>query len=613
MSEMHSVEMEVKLPKPSPVSLFAKLVLILGVVAVAGVAAFMLINRTASPTGDPTANVMPANTMIFFSMTAHPDKQPNFNVVADAWKDSKEAKQIQSGLVLAVASAGLNWDEDVAPWLGERVGVGLVDLGGTDQSAPVTDTQQMPTYRAPFFLIAAQTRDHVKSDAFLAALVKRIIGKSTSMTTQNDTYRGIPLAYLKGGSDSLAWATVNDLVVVTIGSDNLKKAIDAALDGKNLTGSDNFKATMAALPGSNVGAVYMDYNRYMDTVLQMGKSMSSIYGNIYSDLDPTKAAELKKQQEEAQRKQEAQMSQLRGMLQAFGGVGGALTYESNGLRFDMAMQFDQAKLPEAWRAIYAAYLTAPANKVFDSIPAAAMLAFNGNNPAGSFKMFLDPNMLSAMFSSLPNFNSQDVADKIVQFQKLAGVDLKADLLDLFNGEYAFTVLPKANADSKLPFEVAAMLDASDAAHASASLDKIVTALISLSGKSGLQMQPMNRAPYTALLDKQGNIVLAYGVVNNRLVIGSSPDTLDAIGKANSAPLSADATFKAAMSDLPSNRLQTGYITMKPLWDWIASMQKGQDCPACNYLRPIKWITIGSEAPANGIMRGSLHIGLGAAK
>ncbi|HEY4720761.1 MAG TPA: DUF3352 domain-containing protein, partial [Anaerolineae bacterium] len=181
MSEMHSVEMDVKLPKPSPVSLFAKIVLILGVVAVAGVAAYALINRAASPTGDPTANVMPANTMMCFSMTTHPDQQPNFNVVADAWKNSKEAKQLQSGLVLGVASAGFNWDEDIVPWLGERVGVGLVDLGGTDQSAPVTDTEKTPTYRAPFFLVAAQTRDHAKSDTFLAALGKRIVGKRTSM------------------------------------------------------------------------------------------------------------------------------------------------------------------------------------------------------------------------------------------------------------------------------------------------------------------------------------------------------------------------------------------------------------------------------------------------
>jgi Protein of unknown function (DUF3352) len=610
MNEMHSVEMEVKLPKPSPVSLFAKIVLILGVVAVAGVAAFVLINRAASPTGDPTANVMPANTLMFFSMTTHPDKQPNFNVVADAWKGSKEANQIQSGLVLAVASAGFNWDEDIVPWLGERVGVGIVDLGGTDQSAPVTDTRTLPAYRAPFFLVAAQTRDHAKSDAFLAALARRIIGKSTSMKIQNDTYRGIPFAYL-GGTDVMsslpAWATVNDLVVVTIGPDNLKKAIDAALDGKNLTSSDNFKATMAALPGPNVGAVYMDYNRYMDTLLQMGKSMSSIYGNIYSNLDPQKADEFKKQQAEAQ------MSQLRGMMQAFGGVGGTLTYEPNGLRFDAVLQFDQARLPEAWRAIYAANQAVPANKVFDSIPAAAMLAFNGNNPASSFKLLLDPNMLSAMFSSLPNFNSQAVTDKIAQFQKLAGVDLKADLFDLFNGEYALTVLPKTNVDHQLPFEVAAMLDASDATHASASLDKIVTALISLSGQSGLQMQPMNRAPYTALLDKQGNIVLAYGVVNNRLVIGSNPDTLDAIGKANAAPLSADTAFKAAISDLPSNRLQTGYITLKPLWDWIGTRADASVSGVLNYLRPIKWITIGSELPANGLMRGSLHIGLEAAK
>ena len=644
MSEMQSVEMNVKLPKPNPVSLFAKIVLILGVVAVAGVAAFMLINRAASPTGDPTANVMPANTLMFFAMTTHPDKQPNFNVVADAWKGSKEANQLQSGLVLAVVSAGFNWDEDIVPWLGERVGIGLVDLGGADQSAPVTDTKQMPTYRAPFFLIAAQTRDHVKSDAFLAALAKRIIGKSTSMTIQNDTYRGIPLAYIKTGSDSAAWATVNDLVVVTIGPDNLKKAIDAALDGKNLAASDNFKATMAALPGSNVGAMYMDFGRfmtaYMSAMTKATASTSEIFDNIYAGVnsnsnatpDPNvlqKQAEAKKQREEAQQQQQQKMNDV---MQAFGGVGIAMTYEPSGIRFDTAMQFDPAKMPEAWRSLYPANPTGASNKIFDSIPSAALLAMNANMQNGGLKILLDPTYWQTF--NMPGATGVDIAGKIAQFEKQAGVDLKADLLDLFNGEFAFVVLPKAetaapqsNSSSSfsVPFQIAAMFDASDANHASSSLDKIISSLVLLAGDSGLQLQPMNRAPYTALLDKQGNVVLAYGVVNNRLVIGSNPDTLDALAKANSAPLSADATFKSAIAPLPSDRLSTTYIQPGPFFNWYFQLitsafssfgsQQPQkvDCGVCNYFQPIRWISSGSEAPANGLQRESLHIGLQAAK
>src|SRR5512141_835255 len=117
---------------------------------------------------------MPANAMLYFSMNTHTEKLPNFNVIADAWKDSKEAKQVAAALELAFTQAGLNWEEDVQPWLGDRVAIGLVDLGGSNSNA---DQPSYLNYRPPFFLVAAQTKDRAKSDAVLANLRKQLESK----------------------------------------------------------------------------------------------------------------------------------------------------------------------------------------------------------------------------------------------------------------------------------------------------------------------------------------------------------------------------------------------------------------------------------------------------
>src|SRR5512136_63553 len=135
-----STEFEVKLSRPRPRRVLIAVVLAVLIMGTIGIAAAAIANRTAAPTGDPTAQVMPANTLAFVSLNTHAQQLPNYSVVADAWQDSKEAKQLASALQLGLAQAGLNWEEDIQPWLGDRVGMGFVDLGGVDSAAGASNT-----------------------------------------------------------------------------------------------------------------------------------------------------------------------------------------------------------------------------------------------------------------------------------------------------------------------------------------------------------------------------------------------------------------------------------------------------------------------------------------
>ncbi len=604
---------DVHLPKPGPRGLILKIAAIVLGVGVIAVAVGVIINRAAAPTIDPLAQVMPADTMMFVSMTTHPDQQPNYGVVSNAWKGSKEAKQIESAIAVAVTYAGFDWDTDIKPWLGDRAGVGLIDLGGYGQ--PITSTSSstsFPRYRAPFFIAAVQTRDRTKSDKFLSDVYAKISSSSSSSgyyttTVHDDTYRGITIVYqttessYSGLSDGAAYATVNDVIILTQGTDNLKKVIDAALDGKNLSTSNNFKTTMSALPGQNVGALYMDLANYLTAASKM----------VAANSLETPSALVQRQQS---------MQNMQDIMQALGGVGMAMTYEPTGLRFDFVAQIDPSKLPDKWRSLYPTTYPAASTQMFDSLPASAIMAINGNVPNSVWQLYLDPNYWSTAFAANPNLSGVDIGQKIADFEKAAGVDLKADLADLFSGNVGLFMLPKSNPSApnthiyvfNFPFELGAMFDSSDATHISSSMDKIVNALIA-TDKSGVQLQPLNRAPYSALLDKQNNTLLAYGPINNRFVIGSTPDTLDAIANANQAPLSADPTFKEATAVLPSDRISTGYFNLSPLWTWAASMSGGSNCGACNYLSAFKWLSIDSQAPANGLQHGSMHIGLQPAK
>ena len=644
MSDMQtqSVEFDVNLPKPKPTSVIAKIVLAIGGLALIGAIAAVVISRTATPTVDPTVKVLPPDTLLVMSINTQADKLPNFKVVADAWEGSKEANQIKSALQLGIMQTGFNWDDDIVPWLGERVTVGLVDLGNYSQPTVSDDM------RGPTFFVVAQTRDRVKSDAFLVNVRKELESKikpSDYMTTtiRDDVYRGIPIVYLTSESiwggdkpvvnDVAAYATVNDVIVMTTSPANLKKAIDASLDGNNLSLNANYQTAMSALPGQNAFAMYIDFNRYMKAAMDMTQSlapqMGDVFDNIYTDVysgtnatpDPNivkQQAELKRQREEAQRKQQEQMQKLQETLKAMGGMGVAMTYEPTGIRFDLAMQMDLAKLPEAQRKLYEASYQAAANKIYESIPALTMVMLNGNNPAGYFKPFFDPAQPDP-FANFPGMGTESFRDKVAQLEQLAGVNFNTDLIDLFNGEFAFIVLPKVQtasddptAKTDLPFEVALMLDSSDAARASATLDKLVQAIAAQS-KGDVAWQSLSGLPYSVvMLDSNKTPVLTYGVVDGRLVIGSTSETLLAIQNAKQAPITGDATFKTATGLLPGTRTQTGYLNLQPLWTWISSQAKGDSNVGAvlNYLGHFKWLSMGNAVPANNLIRSEVHIAVG---
>jgi hypothetical protein len=619
-----TTQFDVNLPKPRTRKVLIGVLVAVLVLGAIGVAAAAIVNRTAQSPGDATTAVMPAETMLYFALNTRADQLPNFNVIADAWQDSKEAKMLASGLELAFTQAGLNWEEDVQPWLGDRVALGIVDLGGVEQTQA-----DEPQYRVPSLVIAAQTEDRARSDAALASVFEQIV-KDTGGSIETETYRGIPITYVKSGNDFMpetgAYATVNDLVVLTLNKEGMHMALNAALDGRNLSASENFNTVMSALPDQTAGAFYMDYGRFMPAYLEMFTGISTrmpIYVPCEfatSGLSPTPDADCVKQRQEAeqqraeqQRRVEEQMQQMREMMQAMGGTGATMTYEPTGIRFDTAMQYDPAKLPPDQRQRYEAALSPASGRVFASLPASAILAVDFSLKGGLLRQMLNPDALAAQFATL-GMTTEDFAAELNQAQQLIGVDLQTDLIDLMDGDASLAILARDQQRSdalsvfSVPIEFALLIDSSDADKLMGSVAKVLQGLSLLSGERGFTTQSLSGLPYS-VVTAEGTPLFTYGVVDGRLVIGTDSDTLLAIDNAEQAPLSADALFKQASGLLPGNRLNTFFMNFAPLWKLAEERSLGEECQACNYLKHFAWLSAGNEIPADGLARGSLHIGI----
>jgi hypothetical protein len=612
-----TTQLDVNLPKPRTRKVLIGALVTVLVLGIVGLAAAAIANRAAQSPDEATAGVMPANTMLYVALNTQADQLPNFNAIANAWSDSKEARMLVSALQLGVTQAGFNWEDDIRPWLGERVALGIVDLGGVSAADPA---QQVPAqYRAPFFIISAQTKDHAKSEAFLIALSKQLSKTGLNQTVQTETYRNIPVSYLSssGAEDSsVAWATIEDNVVLTTSRDNLKTVINAALDKQGLSTSENFKTVMGSLPVQSVGAAYVDYNRYMDELLQLTQSMQNSADSIAPTLDPKRAEEFKQQREKLLRQQEAQLAQLRDMTKALGGVGATMSYEPTGIRFDTAMQFDPAQLPADQRQLYEAALSPASGRAFAALPASAILAADFNLKGGFLSKLLNPEILAAQAAS-SGVSEDEIAAKLDEFQKATGVNLQSDVLDLLNGDAAFAILARDQQKSdalsySLPVEFALLLDASDAGRLTSSFDKIFQGLSASSGTGHFTWQSLSGLPFSVVL-ADGEPVVTYGAVDGRVAIGTDSNTLLGIDNADQAALANDATFKQATGLLPGNRLNTAYLNLQSLWNLIPAQGKSDTstgmAAVLNYLGHFKWVSSGAEAPANGLSRGSLHIGV----
>jgi hypothetical protein len=260
-------------------------------------------------------------------------------------------------------------------------------------------------------------------------------------------------------------------------------------------------------------------------------------------------------------------------------------------------------------------MTPASGRLFASLPSSAIMAVDFNLKGGFLNAMLNPDVLAAQFASL-GVTPNDITAKLDEFQKATGVNLQTDVLNLINGDAGFAILARDQErsdgpSSSMPVDIAVLVDSSDANQLKSSFEKALHSLSALSGS--VRTQSLSGLPYSVITvdDKP---VLTYGVVDGRFVIGSDSNTLLGIDHADQASLANDAIYKQATGLLPADRLNTAYLNFQPVWNLIGSRFNGDSSTGAkgvlDYLGHFKWLASGAEAPANGLTRASLHIGVG---
>ncbi len=189
--------------------------------------------------GDQPSDALPANTAAYLRLDINPTVGQKIAAVrfieglspevTETLQSSDIRKEVFEMLAAEdEAFSGLDYDADINPWLGDRLGMGVVPDGDDE----------------PMVAIALQVKDQ---DAAEAGLTK--------------------LQGMGGGEADVSWFFHNDYVVLTSAADG--QALEAAVNEGTLAGSETFSDDMAALGDEGVMSGWMDaaaLGEYADTM-----------------------------------------------------------------------------------------------------------------------------------------------------------------------------------------------------------------------------------------------------------------------------------------------------------------------------------------------------------
>lgn len=446
---------------------------------------------------------------------------------------------------------GLTLSDDVRPWLGRSVGVGLTEL------AVLPDGR---LDRAGWLLVAG-TQDRGAADDFLDKLGRQLSERTGGEPTASD-YRGRTItgfgpdeALPLGG---LAFSRSGGQVIIGSDEATVRAAIDAQ-QGESLADSDVFQSLTGSLPAERGLTLYAD----QEQVPELGRLLAGAAPLAIGPLDLTSLA----------------------LPPA--AIGASIV--DQGLRLDTAAPAAEAQSSPGQVGQGASLL-----------PAEALAFVAGDSLDGAW---------GALKASLEAGDSlADFEESMALLSREFGYDPDRQLLPLLDGVWTLALLP---ADEGLlleltgrPLGAVLLANGSDAAGISAAVDDLNVAL---EGQR-LPLATADIGGVTATTIDLASLIGAplplYGVAGEQLFLGTDGHVLAQVLTGEASPgqgaLDDDAAYQAAAAQLPEGYQVGAFADGSVL---PALLSDGADGPTTRLMQPLLGIIAGTGPAVGGVRPG----------
>lgn len=191
-----------------------------------------------SEPGSP-ASVVPEASAVYATVTLDPegDQEEAVQAIAERFPGGEDLdRQIARGLSQALKEEGLNYGDDVEPWLGDEAAAFITGISGEEEEPDGA-------------VVLATTDEEAARDA---------IAKVAPRGARERSYKGTDYTVADGAATAMV-----DGNVVAGSEPGVRAAIDTADGGESIEGSEEVEQAFEPLPDERLIAVYIDGARLL--------------------------------------------------------------------------------------------------------------------------------------------------------------------------------------------------------------------------------------------------------------------------------------------------------------------------------------------------------------
>lgn len=542
----------------------AGIVIMVALIVLAFLIVPQLLDTRAAAPSDITATALPADLLFYASFNPHFQDLPNGDVLLKSWNDPEIAQSFESNVRNALDEMNLDWDQDIASWLGDEISIGV----------RATSLQT----NTPSVIAAIATHDAGQAGAFLAKV--RSAREAEGETFTEESYRDVAITELQTSSAQLkvAYAVHGDFVIFANGPNapaDLHASIDAALDSNGFAQSTHYQSTLSKLRGGRVLSVYVDIATAFEALAEsLNDSFAATSGPNPFAVDTQ-------------------------------GFAMGVSFDPNGVLAEFITTGDpNVKLPVEERT-GAAAVPNP-NALLHAVPDSTFLYMSGRRISDAFT-----DIVTLMKTTTP-----EIENELNQFESETGIDLQEDLIGWMTGEAAVALMPGSGllGPNPSPLGVAVLIQSDDPQRAESGSNRLVEAL---APQLRVNIEDVDVAGHAlhGVVDSFSDMPLViYGVLDDKFVLTMPQNTAEQIASIESS-LADDEVFKEAVAPLPANNIGYVYFNPDTLVNYLSAALaiSGQPCDACSYLKAVRALAFSIEYPPAeaGVIRSTLFMLLNA--
>ncbi len=514
---------------------------------------------------DPIAQAVPSDTQVFLNVNLLKlQSKDTLNLINIFYKAAgeEEITDLQQLLDKAeetsLTETEITLKEDILPWIGQFIGLGLMDVQFDTTSA----------FETKIYLII-EARDKKKADEFLTKLMDEI-SKDSDQDFIEQTYQSATIFELDTDleDERVAFARSGGLVMMANGAEIIKELIDVK-KSDSLANMDEYRAVIKELPKDRLLTFFIPPT-FMD----------SFYQSL--DLPPNVGG----------------MTQL----EAIGGVGMSFSTVEAGVQMDFVASYNLDLLTEQQKAAMQATLGEAQTATF--FPEKTYLYFTSTH--------LDQGLTSLQEGLAGTTEEVDIGEALELFAEQFGFNPQTDLLQHLDGEWALGLFNSSEGliaeQLGVPISLMLLAESSDQAALLNAGEKIAEGLQSSGQFEVAQSDAQGMKIYELKDAFLGETTLAYAVKDGFLFISTDVGTLEG-AYGDRLSLAQSSRYKEGWNAFPSGVHPLMYLDIEGLLGLITENLGGiapVDTQETDVIKPIKTIEIGS-LPMKGDLAHSVMI------